>query len=219
MGAPMRLRLLVSTITLCYARAAAAESTPKSAPPAEVRPPIFAPQPAVKKVPASRPRLPPPVPRSGRAISPEMSKKLSDLVERVSPPSAAGNVSSGASAPSTDSSSDALVLDPFVVNEDKEPKLKDRQLLTPQEKLALALKNNPALKLGPIPLGNNAVALELLEDEFARQRRVELAELGSVLNAGGKKAPPEVQRKIDEASMRKNDWLNQVPGTPFREPR
>lgn len=110
-------------------------------------------------------------------------------------------------------------MDPFVVKEKKEPKFKERQLLTPEEKLALALRNNPGLKLGPIPLGNNAVALELLEEEFARQRRAELAELSSVLNAAGKKAPPEVQRKIDEASTRKNDWLSQKPGTPFREPR
>lgn len=123
------------------------------------------------------------------------------------------------SAPTDDSSPDAVKMDPFVVSEGKEPKLKERHLLTPEEKLALALRNNPGLKLGRVPLGNNAVAVELLEEEFARQRRGELAELSSVLNAAGKKAPPEVQRKIDEASMRKNDWLSQKPGTPFREPR
>jgi hypothetical protein len=215
----MRFPLLVSIITLCCARVLAAEATPKPAPPAEARPPIFAPQPAVKKVPAGRPRLPPPAARRGSAISPEMSKKLSDMVERVAPPSAKGIASPVTPAPPTDGSPDVVMLDPFVVNEDKEPNLKERQLLTPKEKLALALRNNPGLKLGPVPLGNNAVALDLLEDEFERQRRGELVELGGVLNAAGRKAPPEVQRKIDEASTRKNDWLNQKPGTPFREPR
>lgn len=205
----MRFSLLVSMVILCCARVLAAEATPKSAPLPETFPTIFAPPPVV---PAGRPRLSLP-----RAISPEMSKKLSAAVERVVPSSATR--SPVPSAPPADSSSDVLIMDPFVVNEDKELEIKDRQLLTPKEKLALAHRKNPGLKLGPIPLRNNLVALELLEDEFARQRRSELTDLSSVLNVAGKKASSEVQRKFDKASMRKDDWLNQRSGTPFREPR
>ena len=98
------------------------------------------------------------------------------MAQRVAPPPVPATTSQVASEPPKDGSPEVLMLDPFVVNEDKELELKERHLLTPKEKLALALRNNPGLTLGPVPLGNNAVALELLEDEFARQRRVEFAD-------------------------------------------
>ncbi len=125
-----------------------------------------------------------------------------------------------ASAPvSNGETSDALQLDPFIVQEEKFPEFKQRDMLTPEGRLALAHELNPGLKLGRLPLRNNDVALGMLEEEFAQQRRNELVELKSVLSSGGVKPPPEVLRKIDEARTRNNEWSAQKPGTRFREPR
>src|SRR4051812_46653890 len=129
----MRFRLLVSTITLCCVRDLVAEEVaPKPVPPAEARPPILAPEGAV--IPAARPRLPAPA-RTGGALSPEMARKLSEAVERVASPLAKRNASPVASKLPAGRSSDIVTLDPFVVNGDKEPRFKERQLLTPSERL------------------------------------------------------------------------------------
>ncbi len=217
----MRFRYLVSAVTLCCVRASAAQVEPKPAPPAEQLPAIFAPRPASRPA----PKLPPPrrpgagasAPQSRRAISPELASKLAEVGRRAAPPAQAAQVG-GPDAPSAVGSSDAVQLDPFVVQEEKFPEFKERSMLTPEGKRALAQKLNPGLKAGALPLGNNAVALEMLEEVFAQQRRTELAELNSVLKAGDKKVPPELQRKIDEAATRNNEWSRQI-GTPFREPR
>ncbi len=148
-----------------------------------------------------------------------MSKKISEIATRAVPPTTKGEAAPTTPTPSTSDGSEALQLDPFVVNEEKEPKFKERELLTPRERLELAHRLNPGLKFGRLPLGNDAVALEMLEAELEKQRREELKELESVLKVGGVKPPPEVQRKIDEALTRDNGWLNQPVGTRYREIR
>jgi len=219
----MRIPPFAFALALCWARVTAAESAPKAAPAsgAEQRPAIFAPPPAKKtpskQLPARRPALPPPGAQTRRAISPEVAANLSAVATRAAPPAAANAAPPPAPVANGDAS-DALQLDPFIVHEEKFPEFKERDMLTPEGRLALAHKLNPGLKAGPIPLGNNAVALEMLEEVFAQQRRDELVELKSVLSSGGVKPPPEVLRTIDEARMRNNEWSNQK-GTRFREPR
>lgn len=224
----MRIPPLAFALALCGARVTAAESGPKTAPPAsptsgaEPRPAIFAPQPAKKtppkQLPTRRPTLPPPGMQTRRAISLEVAANLSAVATRAAPPATA-NTPPPSAPLSNGEASAALQLDPFIVHEEKFPEFKERDMLTPEGKRALAQKLNPGLRAGPLPLGNNALALEMLEEHFDQQRRGELAELKGVLSSGGAKPPPEVQRKIDEAMTRRADWLNQKPGTPFREPR
>lgn len=220
----MRIPPLAFAFALCGARVTAAESATKAAPaPAsEQRPAIFAPQPAKKtspkQLPMRRPTLPPPGTQTRRAISPEVAANLSAVATRAAPPVAATPAPTAAPVANGDAS-DALQLDPFIVNEEKFPEFKERDMLTPEGKLALAHKLNPGLKAGPLSLGNKDVALEMLEELFAQQRRDELVELKSVLSAGGVKPPPEVLRKIDEARTRNNEWSAQPPGTRYREPR
>jgi len=41
----------------------------------------------------------------------------------------------------------------------------------PQGKLDLAYRRNPALRLGPVPLLNDALALQMLKDEHEREQK------------------------------------------------
>ncbi len=221
----MRIPPLAFAFALCGAHVAAAENATKAAPPpapvvaSEQRPAIFAPQPAKKappkQLPTRRPTLPPAGAQTRRAISPEVAANLSEVARRA----AAANAPTAPPPVAPGDASDALQLDPFIVNEEKDPAFKARDMLTPEGRLALAHLLSPGLKLGRVRLGNDDVALGILEEELAAQRRHELVELKGVLSAGGVKPPPEVLRKIDEARMRNNEWAAQKPGTPFREPR
>lgn len=116
-----------------------------------------------------------------------MANKLSESIERAFPTAKFDATKATTDQAGTAGASDATQLEPVIVKEDKLPKLKERDVL------------------------------KMSEAEKEQQRRHELAELSSVLHAAGAKAPPGVQRKIDEAMTRDNGWLNSPPGTPFRE--
>ena len=217
----MRATLFVLIVAFWCASGALAQSGTKPANAAETLPPIFAPRPSPKDAVAGRGSVPSRPPPTRRAISPEMAEKISALATRAAPPAssnAATVTTPGIPSPDGTGSSDVVQLAPFVVKEDKLPDIKERQLLTPKGKLELAKKLNPGLNLGPLSSMNNGVALEMAEEVFAQERRKELAELKSVLNAGETKPPPELRRKIDEAMTRKNEWSHEI-GTPFRPPR
>jgi len=214
---PMCRRLLVSYFASCGMSFVAAQpnSSPKVDPPAETLPPIFAPRAPSKDAKskgASRPAPSPPPTR--RAISPELAAKLSDLATRAAPPAGATpSVGVAATAPPGDSA-DAVQLKPYVVQEDRLPEFKERDMLTPKGKLALARRRYPGL-VGPL---SDAAALQMLEDDFAKERRQELADLQGLLGIGGAKPSPEVKRKVDEAAMRPSGFSPQF-GEPFRPPK
>jgi hypothetical protein len=215
--APMRLRLLVSYFASCGGSFVAAQPNPnpKAGQPVESLPPIFAPRAAPKEAKAQGPPLPAsstPPPR--RAISPEMSAKLSAIATRAAPPaSATPSTSVAASAPVLDSS-DVVQLKPYVVHEDRLPEFKERNILTPKGKLALARRRYPGL-FGPL---SDASALRMLEEDFTRERLQELTDLKGLLEIGGAKLSPELKRNIGEAAMRPSGFSPQI-GEPFRQPK
>jgi hypothetical protein len=211
---PMRFRLLLPAVLAC-SLTPAAQPGDKGATRPEALPPIFAPQPATNPRPAPRPRLPAASTPSRRAISPELAKKLAETVERSVAESKLATASAAPPKTNPSDSSEPTVLEPFVVQDDKMSRLRPRDLLTPEARLELAYRLNPGLR----GLGNKRVAAEMAEEELAKVRREELAELNSVLTFEGAKAPPGVQRQIDNAMLRKNDWLSSPPGTRFREIR
>jgi len=210
----MRVRLLLLAVLVCFpCRGAEVEKAPKVA---ETRPPIFAPQPPKKPTPAPRPRLPATSTQSRRAISPELAKKLTESLERSV--AAAKAVNAATSPPPVSNASDSgapTVLEPFVVHDDKMSRLRPRDLLTPDAELELMYQLNPGLR----GLGNKRAAADMSEDGLAKLRREELAELNSILTFNGAKPPPGVQRQIDNAMLRKTDWLSSPSGTRFREIR
>lgn len=129
-----------------------------------------------------------------RAISPEMAAKLSAVAKEVAPaPTAPVAASDHTAAPT-----DAVQLEPFVVEEEKYPELKERDILTRKGKLDAALKRHPGLQLGPLSLGNGAVAQGMIEDEFRRQRLEEMRELSGLMKLGKEGVPRELGKVMDE---------------------
>ena len=92
------------------------------------------------------------------------------------------------------------------------PEFKERDMLTPKGKLALARRRYPGL--GPL---TDAAALRRLEEDFARERRQEMADLLSLQTIGGAKPPPDVKRMF-EAAMRPSGFSPEF-GAPFRPPK
>jgi hypothetical protein len=75
-------------------------------------------------------------------------------------------------------SAEVLQMAAYIVREDKVPDFKERELLTPQGKLDLALKRRPGLRIGWLPfLSNAGVALAMLEEDFALERKKEMQDL------------------------------------------
>jgi len=68
---------------------------------------------------------------------------------------------------------DVIQMSPYIVREIKDPKLKEREILTPHGKLIEAYKRRPGLRF----LGNARVARALLEDDYERERIAEMKDL------------------------------------------
>jgi hypothetical protein len=141
-----------------------------------------------------------------------MAANLSAIATRLAPPANATPAASSAAAPAGDSS-DAVQLKPYVVQEDRLPEFKERDMLTLKGKLELARRRYPGL--GPL---NNALALQMLEEDFAKERREELADLRRTLDIGGVKLSPDVKSKVEDAALRPSN-LSIPFGEPFRPPK
>lgn len=105
-----------------------------------------------------------------------------------------------------------LKLDPFVVEEKRLP-LRESDVLTAKGRLELARKLFPGLGLG-----NDKVALGMLDEQYAIMRRHEISELDDLLHTAGDKPPPAIKKSMDQARTRNNEWSSQEY-TRFREPR
>jgi hypothetical protein len=210
----MRLRLLVSSFASCGVSFVAAQSnpSPKVGEALEPLPPIFAPRAPppkdVKSEGASRPASSTPPAR--RALSPEMAAKLSAIAMRVAPPTNATLTAGVAATVAPGDSSDTVQLKPYIVREDRAPEFKERDILTPKGKLELARRRYPGL-VGPL---SDAAALRMLEEDFARERRQEMADLLGLVEIGGAQ---DAKRKF-EASMRPSGFSPEF-GSPFRPPK
>jgi hypothetical protein len=177
---------------------------PRSTSAGEPLPPIFAPKAAPTSAPqkasgnrGSAPAAPTP---TRRAMSREMAEKLSGVVARVPGPAIGSAPRPATTTPSSGDPTDAVQLDPYIVAEKKPRELKGRHLLTLEAQHAHAHKQSPGMTLEDV-------------------RRKEIAELETVLTAGGEKPSRDILRKVKEAQIRNNEWNNQKTGTPFREPR
>jgi hypothetical protein len=147
-----------------------------------------------------------------RAISAELSAKISALAlrEAESTSATAAGAPSSATGPSGDSSS-AVMLKPYVVKEDKLPAMKEREILTAKGMAALARSRYPGLGFL-----NDAGAVLWMADQFEKERRQELRDWRGLLDAN--KVPPELNREINEMLTKPRDL---PPGfnPPSRLPR
>ena len=161
---------------------------------AEPLPPIFVPKAALKQPSAVQSAAP-----SRRAISAAMAEKLASVVAQIatvapgSPP---------ADAPTATSTSAATIvrLAPYIVHERKPRELTERDLLTLEAQQNLEHQRSPGMTMADV-------------------RRKMIGDLEGLLTIGGDKPSREVLGMVKQAQMRSNEWIDQKPGTPFREPR
>ena len=158
-------------------------------------PPIFSPRSPVQEAnriaPAVAAQAQPP---SRRALSPGMSAKLAAAIAERTPPAPA--TSSPGAAPTTTSgdSSGAVQLRPYIVSEDRVLDFKERDILTAKGKAALARSRYPGLGFL-----TDAAAVKWIAEQHAKERRQEMTDLGSLIEIGGGKPPPELNRVINES--------------------
>ena len=135
---------------------------------------------------------PAPAPERSRSTSPETSAKLNSGLPKFSP-SAAAKARAEEASPDlreTDAPRNAIIrLPQFDVREDQPPQFKERELLTPEGRVELALKRHPGLKFGPLAFLNVRRGLEMLEEENSLERRREIADLLSFAAAVEEQLP------------------------------
>ena len=90
----------------------------------------------------------------------------------------AADASATTEAPEIDRPRNAIIrLPQYDVRDDQAPEFRERELLTDQGRIDLALKRHPGLKIGPLAFLNIRRGLEMLEEEQAVERRKEMNEL------------------------------------------
>ncbi len=92
-------------------------------------------------------------------------------------------------------------MDPYIVQDMRVPAFKEREILTAKGKLDLARKRYPGL--GPL---SSRAAMQLLEQDFAKERREEMANLRRLMEIDGTMVPRDVKRMTDEAMMRRSEF-------------
>ncbi len=128
-----------------------------------------------------------------RVVSSETAERLSAAAPKYTPPPAkeTPGPAPAAATPVADKPRNTIIrLPAYVVQEQKVPALRERDLLTPQGRVDLALKRHPGLRFGSLgPLNNNVWANAMLEEEFGIERQRELWELTTMGSPGPRKPP------------------------------
>jgi hypothetical protein len=195
----MRFALSIPVLALSFCLSGqAVENAPKApAGTAEPWPAIFAPKAALKQpsaVQSATPRRP-----SRRAISAAMAEKLVSVVAQAATADP-GSLPTDAPTASSTSAATIVRLAPYIVRERKQRELKDRDLLTLEALRNLEHQRSPGMTMEDV-------------------RRKEIGDLEGLLIIGGEKPSREVLRMVKQSQMRSSEWIDQDPGTPFREPR
>ena len=123
-------------------------------------------------------------PSPRRMLSADTAAKLAAAVPRYTPPEPVPAPAEPTVSPllrEADKPRNAIVRLPrFVVEEPKPRVSKELQVLTAKGRAELGFQRHPGLRMVPFPALNTGVAVALLEDELAAQRRGEEADLWSL---------------------------------------
>jgi hypothetical protein len=119
-----------------------------------------------------------------RAISPTAAEKLAAAAPKYFPPPIGPKaVEPGADLREVDKPRNGIIrLPSYLVQEEKLPALKPRDMLTPQGGLDLAYRRHPGLRFGNFWIfRNDGIALFMLEEEMRLERQRESYDLVSLL--------------------------------------
>lgn len=98
----------------------------------------------------------------------------------------------------SEAAEDVIQMSPYIVREIKDPKLKEREILTPHGKMIEALRRRPGLRF----LGNAGVARAMLEDDYEKERIAEMRDLYGLYRISEPKADAETTPVNNKASTR-----------------
>jgi hypothetical protein len=204
--APLAFLLSASAVLTVAGFAADAE---KREPATPERPAILAPptssdttapaaSTAATPTPASRPRL----------VSPAVAAQLSVGVPKFEqPPAAAEKPAEPAQdLREIDKPRNTIVRLPrYLVQEDKPPVFKDRELMTPKARLHAALHKHPGLNLGSFWIfRNDGIAMAMLAEEERLERKREFEDMASLISSPREHA--NVKRHVEQAFLREADF-------------
>lgn len=150
-------------------------------PAAETPPPATPAPPAL-----SEPAATAPAPERPRVVSRDLSEKIGAALPKYSPapppetPILAENATPEIAAFDTPQN-EIFRLPRVDVGEIKPPEFRERELLTHEGRVALALERHPGLKFGPFARLNIRRGLQILADEHQAERNTELAELAQFI--------------------------------------
>ena len=196
------LLVIATAIAVAAGRAAAPAAASASA---NQVPPILA-TPAVPPEPepaATAPARP-------RAISPAIAAQLSAAVPKFDATAAAAKPAAER-APDlreTDKPRNTIIRLPnYVVQEEKPPVFKERELYTPRARLELALKRHPGLRFGNIWIfRNDGVALAMLAEEERLERKREFEDLVGLMRYSDPATHATAKREVEQGFMRVPDF-------------
>jgi hypothetical protein len=143
---------------------------------------------AVLKDPLPAPSAPP---VARRTLSAGVAEKLAAVAPKyVPPPAPPPQAEVAPDSREADKPRNGIVrLPSYIVQEEKLPAMKERDMLTPQGRLDLALKRHPGLRVGSFGVFKNDFwAGALLEEELGIERQKEMYSLTSLLPGAGR--PP-----------------------------
>lgn len=207
-----RPRILVFTLfTGVVGSVAFAENAPAAVPTSETereKNPILAPATPV-----------PPRPGARRLMSDEISARLASVAPKFQPPTPTPAPPAAQPTPPEpeDRPKNTIIRLPrYIVEGERPPTFKQRELLTPKAKLELAYKRHPGLRFGSLPfLSNDGIAREMIAEEEALERRRELAELTSLLApTGDHEKDKQVREQVQETMSQTKSWID--TGGPYQ---
>ncbi len=207
-----RPRILVFTLfTGVVGTVALAENVPAATPTSETereKNPILAPAAPV-----------PPRPAARRLMSDEISARLAAVAPKFQPPTpkpAPAASESNPPEPEDRPKNTIIRLPRYIVEGERPPTFKQRELLTPKAKLELAYKQHPGLRVGSLPFfSNDGIAREMIAEDEALERRRELAELTSLLApSGDQEKDKQVREQVQQAMSQTKSWIDS--GGPYQ---
>lgn len=123
-----------------------------------------------------------------RRVSATTAARVLATAPKFIPPAAPAADSPAAVLPSDQPKNGIIRLPDYIVKEPKAPAFKARELLTGYGRLQLGYKLNPGLRLGPLPLLNDDVALTMLEENVRLERKAEMEDLTSLITSPTERA-------------------------------
>jgi hypothetical protein len=210
MSRSTRLRLLTAFVVFGLAasgRLLAADTAPTA--PANTGTSVFT-DPAKSTInadaPATTPR--PARPRRDRAISGDLAAALSSTLPKYDPPKPVEKkpVDESVDLREVDKPKNGIVrLADYIVRETRPPVFRDRELAT--DKAALAMKRNAGLRVGNIFGSNDAIALQMYQEQERLDNMAELTDdARTARRAGDKAAADFISKQSQDTYMRRADF-------------